>query len=92
MRLWQPERVPGTLSRSRAGFSVNLLGDKPLRPRCLRDARRSATWREWCARGLRREALPARALAAPWQPEAADAIRKLVDGSSIGQHVLAAVA
>eukprot|EP00969_Alexandrium_andersonii_P078127 3445497-Alexandrium_andersonii.AAC.1 len=61
------------------------------RQRCLREAWRAATWSEWCLRGHRREALIARTVHAEWQAAPGEAIRKMIDNTAIGQHVLAIV-
>eukprot|EP00969_Alexandrium_andersonii_P021967 961542-Alexandrium_andersonii.AAC.1 len=58
-----------------------------MRQHNIREAWRAATWDDWRARGLRKEAHLARAAQAVWQPEVGAAIRTLIDDPQLGQHV-----
>eukprot|EP00969_Alexandrium_andersonii_P012836 559521-Alexandrium_andersonii.AAC.1 len=91
MHIWGLERTQGTVSWAREGIEVNLADDEAARQHNLREAWRTATWEDWRARGLRREAHLARASQAVWQPAVGQAIRRLISGTDIGQHVVAVV-
>eukprot|EP00969_Alexandrium_andersonii_P142890 6316701-Alexandrium_andersonii.AAC.1 len=91
MRCWGLERAPDGVSWARGTLVVALTDDKAARQHHLREAWRAATWDDWRARGLRKEAHLARAAQASWHPRVGDAVRKLIQHSDIGQHVLAVV-
>eukprot|EP00969_Alexandrium_andersonii_P069312 3057801-Alexandrium_andersonii.AAC.1 len=81
MNVWGLERAEGTVSWARGDIVVNLADDKGARQHHLREAWRSATWNDWRARGLRREAHLARASQAAWHPAVGLAVRRLIRGT-----------
>eukprot|EP00969_Alexandrium_andersonii_P063375 2790585-Alexandrium_andersonii.AAC.1 len=62
-------RAPDSVSWTRGALVVSLTDDKSMRQHNIREAWRAATWDDWRARGLRKEAHLARAVQAVWQPE-----------------------